>query len=395
MMKRNKFLFILVIILLIFGVQFNYSQNKESKEDKEVFSEIYKKYGINIITDTTEMISSDWQASPVNGKAKTLSTKYYEKAYRIIDKALSEYPISFLKKYLKGISICDSLEFYGVSYGGTAEYSKKTVILTVKDYYSLEWAVETIHHEFNHLLVHYNDFPLEEWASYNKNGFKYGNGGAEAIRNGQSSTEKTEASFRNGFVCEYGRSAQVEDIATLTEYALSQKADFHARALNYPIIARKYELLKRFYYNLDKYFDESFWAGKKINKSEEIEVKQKAAAADSSVIKAEVNFYEYENPDIFSFEFTARKATYIGYYFKLDSRKIGKKSVEVSTKYFYQDGEIMGEFTKKFTSVPNSNDIECSWGFGWEKAGNWEKGRYKVHLYIDNKFFKETYFVVK
>jgi hypothetical protein len=394
-MKRNKFLFIPIIILLLITVQFNFSQNKESKDGKELIGELYKKYNVEIIMDTSKMISEGWQSSPVNGKATTLSRKYYEKAYKMIDRALSEYPKSFLSKFLKGISICDSLEFYGVSYGGTAEYSKKTVILTVKDYYSIEWGIETIHHEFNHLLVHYNDFPLEEWSSFNKSGFKYGNGGAEAIRNGQSSTERTESSFRNGFVCEYGKSAQVEDIATLTEYVFSDKADFFSRAVNYPIIAKKYELLKRFYYSLDNYFDESFWKGKKINKTVETEVKQKTAISEANEIKAEVNFYEYENPDIFSFEFSARKATYIGYYFKLDSRKIGKKSVDVKAKYFYGDGEIMGEFAKTFKAESDSAEIECSWGYGWEKAGNWEKGKYKVDLYIDNKFFKESYFTVK
>lgn len=226
------------------------------------FDDILNKYGVEVLTEVVYMIPHTWKGGRINGKGSNLSEGLYDHAADIIEEALSVYPTSFLQKHLKGIGILDTLSFYNTSYGGTAVYAYDYILIVVRSY-SYEHTVGTIHHELNHLLVNKHKFEEEKWSSYNSSTFRYGNGGVEAIMNGQSSTAMTNTDLQRGFVCQYGMSALIEDIATFTEIAIEERGKFANRVKAYPIAMMKYELLKSYYYNLDPYFNEDFWTGKK------------------------------------------------------------------------------------------------------------------------------------
>ena len=398
-MKKASILFVLFIISMIIPAQMSGSTKERLDlpgKTAQYFMDINRDYGIEIITNVNAMIPGNWVASPINGKAKALDEIYYEKTAKAISKALSVYPKNFLDDQLHGISLVSHLEFYGVEYGGTAVYEYRTIILEIKEWSSEKWIIGTIHHELNHLLVYWNDFPESRWKSLNKSGFKYGNGGADAIKNGQSSTTRDEKSLRDGFANQYGKSAYVEDIATIAEFAISDRDDFQKRAMKYPIISNKFSVLKDFYHKLNPDIDDEFWTG--INKEDKNDVINIDNVRDSSealiedMTGPEIKFYSYLDPYAYKERFS-KNDTYIAYYFELDNSKTSYDSVDVRAVYYYPDGSKVGEFMKTYSS--KKDNITCSWGFGWKDPGNWISGKYKVELYVNDDFFSNGYFYVR
>jgi|GEM_PF-4597943 len=264
---NKKITFLIIFLILLFSTSINIKSTTQEDTfslNNNYFKSIYDEYGVIIITDTDKMIPKYWEESPINGTAHKLPVNLYDKAIKIIRKALDEYPKKFIKKHLNSIAICSYLSFYGIEYGGTAVYMEKKIIISIKDYSSISWKSGTIHHELNHLLVYNNIFPKKEWASLNKNNFVYGDGGVNAIKNGKDSLENTEASFIEGFICEYGKSALIEDIATLASYIIMNRKEFMNKAYKYGIIQKKFYLLKKFYEELDPDIDDIFWVEGKI-----------------------------------------------------------------------------------------------------------------------------------
>jgi hypothetical protein len=370
------------------------------------FDRIYREYGVEIITDTSRMIPDHWLASPIDGKASPIDSSLYGLATDYIEDALKEYPRRFLEKHLYSISLVDSLSFYDVPYGGTATYSFHGVIIQIKDWTNRDWFVDTIHHELNHLLVHHQDFPEYQWEATNAPGFKYGGGGVEAIRNGLSSTERTESAFRDGFANQYGKSAFVEDVATIVEYAIGDRADFLRRAAGYPIVARKYEILKQFYYSLDPWFDEDYWMGDVSMRDEDYTMnrepvrnnsmdtqKSNTAESGSPFKVTSMEFFETGRVDKRSTLFDADSATRIGYYIVFENSQRLDKTVSIKAVYFYPDGSEMGDFTIDYESGGYSS-FYCHWTFGWDKPGYWDYGEYRVVLYLDGDYLTEGYFSV-
>jgi hypothetical protein len=262
-MKKIAFLIFINLFILSCACLYSAPNNAESKI---LIDKIFNDFGVKITFDTAVMIPELWFASPINGKASKLDAKYYSSSLKSIEAALKRYPKKFLEKSLYSLGLCGSLSFYNIEYEGTAVYENHGIILAIRDSVNAEWIDATVSHELNHLLVCWNDFPKEEWIKCNKEGFVYGEGGAAAIQTGKSSTDKTESSFDEGFVCEYSKSDFIEDVATLAGYAMADRKDFYNRALRHPIIKKKFEIMKKFYHDLDNFFDEKYWNGDvKIN----------------------------------------------------------------------------------------------------------------------------------
>ena len=235
------------------------------------------------------MVPESWRTGSINGRSTPLNPSLYNKAADIIIEALSAYPKEFLVNHLKGIGIVDSLSFYNVQYGGTAAYANKVVVIVVKSY-SYEHTVSTIHHEFNHLLVYHNEFPEAQWSALNRSGFSYSGGGVQAIQNGQSDMNFTDAMIQQGFACQYGQSALIEDVATFVEFAFMRRSEFIRRISTNSIALSKFNILKRFYYNLNNSFDDNFWSG-----NSNITNKNNQTVINKTQNETSVNKYSYSN----------------------------------------------------------------------------------------------------
>ncbi len=271
---KKDILFMFIMLIILANPAFSADKNKDPF--LPAINKIYSDYGVRIVLDTKFMVPKYWLISPINGRLAKLDAKYYTAALQSIAAALRRYPKAFLRKNLCYIGLCGAINFYDIEYGGTAVYEYHGIILAVRDWTKPAWIDATVSHELNHLLVYWHDFPKDKWMKCNNAGFVYGSGGIEAIRDGESGMERKDSVFREGFVCEYAKSDFIEDVATTLEYAMTDRTDFYARALKYPVIKMKFEILKKFYHRLDAFFDEKYWSG-----SDQMNAGNKKRAADA------------------------------------------------------------------------------------------------------------------
>ena len=67
---------------------------------------------------------------------------------------------------------------------------------------------------------------------------------------------------------------------------------------------------------------------------------------------------------------------------------------ELRAEYFHPDGSLMGEPKRLLTMQPNISNSSFWIGWGWREAGNWQPGKYRVKVYINNQFVTESSFQV-
>ncbi|MBN1538229.1 MAG: hypothetical protein JW908_15935 [Anaerolineales bacterium] len=88
---------------------------------------------------------------------------------------------------------------------------------------------------------------------------------------------------------------------------------------------------------------------------------------------------------VYAITFNSTIARYIKWELKLDHRQPGQRiDFIIHSVYYKADGSI-------FFEEDSDHFVESDWtsstqsrGVGWDEAGNWEKGKYTVVLYINN-----------
>ena len=53
--------------------------------------------------------------------------------------------------------------------------------------------------------------------------------------------------------------------------------------------------------------------------------------------------------------------------------------------YYYPDGTLMGEIKSSFQTDPRWDSLSLTRAWGWEEAGNWTPGDYRVEIHIENE----------
>ena len=173
-------------------------------------------------------------AKPVNYLAAKPRVDIFLKAYRA----------STIKKNLKQIRLCGSLTLWGQKWAaGTYDLEKKIIYVLADENPEQEYV---LHHEFSSILLKRSS----RWCSIEKQ-FKenskdhYGN----VITTDWM--EESARHFRKGFIVPYAQTCFENDFNMIASY---YKTSFlkkrMGRMLKYPLISKKYNIIKRFYKNL-------------------------------------------------------------------------------------------------------------------------------------------------
>jgi hypothetical protein len=210
------------------------------------------------------MFPDDWDDPTSPTSASSPQPELVPNAVEGIKRALRKYPNTFLKKNLVRVFLVNNLLVDGQPCGGVNAPETKTIYVDLDNLDSGEvaaWSEETIHHEFAHLLAdnHPRRISMEAWSALNNPGFKYGNGGTDAIRIGKDGDEITPKYLSQGFVEEYSKSDPSEDFATLCERMFSGDRDVQQAAARYPLLHRKAGRVIAFYHSLDPSFTEGYF----------------------------------------------------------------------------------------------------------------------------------------
>ncbi len=225
------------------------------------FKQIEKKYGIAIKWKiNAAFLPKYWKTKPINGNAVALDQQELKRFPVLIEKSLSRYPHSVIKKNLKGIYLAKELQFYGVGYGGTYYYDQVYITSQgVANNYNDEFIIKSFHHEFSSILMTNYNFPKAAWAACNKRGYKYGKGGMNAIKSGTASLSGSPRTYKNGFISQYSMSAIEEDFNVFSETMFIEPAKMQRLIKQYPIIAKKARVWLRFYKKIHPTFTKSYF----------------------------------------------------------------------------------------------------------------------------------------
>ena len=177
-----------------------------------------------------------------NSDKKTL-----DKKYRIIEKNLDRYSLSFLKKInLKYIVLCENLSIAGINTAGIPNNKTRTLIIDIK--FNENYFERAVHHELFHII---NDnfkelFDENEWKNFNKKNFRYSD--CSTCNDDWNLDQLNDGS---GFFTEYAKSTISEDMAEVFSHLI-----FYRNKINIkdPIIEKKILFIKKIILNIDDTF---------------------------------------------------------------------------------------------------------------------------------------------
>ena len=277
MSKRVKFLVFVVILVgavritlfifvpykLITGGYINDKFFYFLRSDTSTYSTSYR--DIKIFTyPEHNMFPDAWWESPVSGKVSPLLERDKERAVRILKIALDKYSKNVLDENLRKVYLLGDLNFYGVAYGGT--YYDKSVFMVIKsdlEGYTDAYVEKTFHHEFSSILFYKykSDFDEEHWVGANALEFKYGNGGLEAIKSGNTSLKFDEQCNKLGLLNEYSKASVEEDFNEMEGNLFLSSKEFWEVVDKYDRIKKKIKLMIEFYNKIDPMFTEEYFRG--------------------------------------------------------------------------------------------------------------------------------------
>lgn len=207
----------------------------------------------------TEMFPESWVAGPARANAISLPDHEKSRSQRIVIFALGKYPEEVLKKNLRKVYVVESLEFYGLAYGGTN--SNDVVYLSnngVRNGYTDLFLEGSFHHEFSSILLRNwrSNLNRRDWIASNDPNTKYQGTGTEAVANGSADTRYRDSWHEKGFLAEYGTASIEEDFNMMAEGLFTGSAQFWRAVDKFPRVRSKAKLTIDFYHSLDASFTE-------------------------------------------------------------------------------------------------------------------------------------------
>jgi hypothetical protein len=233
-------------------------RHMEPDLDDAYFIDVFEKHGVKVVTNLNTILTTF--CGNTNGMWSVKREEYPDIKNEVLE-ALDRYPPGFARRFMKKIVVTSKLTIKNAEVGGYVKgpYASQIFISTKSG--RKKSLTGVIHHEFNHLLSTHNKYYKQDtnWEKFNPTDFSYGTGGCTAIIEGRADTRHLEKYVKVGFASEYGTASMEEDIATITEWAISHMNDFQNYALKYDPMKYKFSLIMQFYSGFDSRIDDRFW----------------------------------------------------------------------------------------------------------------------------------------
>jgi len=219
-------------------------------DHKKAFAYLEEQYKVDIIYNIDDdFLNEDIFNVSLNNSAQQMSDFQLARYSVLLLEFFSKYPKSIIHDELKMIKLSGALILYGIRYGGTSVGS--SVYLTGMDYHTDVFAEEIFHHEFSSILMRNHKFPQDAWQASNLTEFKY------ALR--RAIVEDTDRVgndlvYSKGFLTKYAMSNLENDFNVMAEQVFTNPKRLKILIQQYPIIKKKYILLREFYLGIDPKF---------------------------------------------------------------------------------------------------------------------------------------------
>jgi hypothetical protein len=186
---------------------------------------------------------------------KPTQAHFAHTALKGVKEALSKYPASLIKKYLKAVFISGVIKSYDIQIAGS--YLNSWIYLSALEKYEkagVELYPMGFHHELSSLFLKGNNFPTIRWQLANEPDFKYLPSQKDVVRaaSPENHRDPKEASswYRAGFVHLYGMSSMENDFNMYAELAMTDPEKLKKLADQYPRIQAKTRILVDYYSSL-------------------------------------------------------------------------------------------------------------------------------------------------
>ncbi len=180
---------------------------------------------------------------------------------KIAQKALFKYPPDLIKKHLKALYIGGPYQENDAIITGMYEHNKIYLFYNHESGNNSSLFLEqTFHHEFSSILIQTYDFPAFDWLALNPKGFSYiiNPVKIDTYMNSLDSYEADDATLKEGLVSHYGKVNAENDINTYAELVFTQPEEMKVFINKYPVVMKKYLMLKQFYLSISPEFEAVF-----------------------------------------------------------------------------------------------------------------------------------------
>jgi hypothetical protein len=254
------------LCLAIYFVAILSACSNHDEQSQALTAELKQQYGLEVrrLTDKNQLPSSvvfkikDGEALV---KIKQLKKGQFYQYIKILKKALAKYPPSLVRNTLTEVFI-----------GGP--YTENDAIIVgmygndkIYLFYNHKWGdntplflEQTFHHEFSSILIKKYNFPAFDWLKLNPKHFSYiiNPRKIDKYMNSVGNYSASEAMLKDGVVTAYGMVNAENDINTYAETMFTQPEKMKNYIDKYPVIARKYAMLKDFYLSISPGFGKIF-----------------------------------------------------------------------------------------------------------------------------------------
>ncbi len=242
------------------------SKDKITNNENTPITKRKKAYGIEFVAEKEKnMFSQSWQDAPINAEAILLTDdKEIARSMKVMLRAASIYPASFLAGSLKKVYLLNEIKFYGLVYGGTND--DDNLFLTNKgeaNGYTDDYMERTFHHELSSIILrkYSKNFDKATWVNITKYKFVTGNSGSKALATGETSTNIDEKYCKEGVLSQYSRASVEEDLNILTENLFMNNPELWEMAKKYPVIKQKINMVVKLYQSQNKNFTLAYFQG--------------------------------------------------------------------------------------------------------------------------------------
>lgn len=258
--RLQHFVFVVFLVLLTAACTEGVSSGQEISE------QLSREYGIvvhrldreNQLPNSVAYRISTGETAVKLGQ---IDHKRYQAYLGLLQKALLKYPASLIAKEIKAIYIGGPYQENGAIITGM--YEKNSVYL----FYNHDagdnspaFLEQSFHHEISSLLIKDYGFPAFDWLELNPEGFSYviNPVAIDEYMNSVKSYEANDKDLAQGLVSTYGRVNAENDINTYAELVFTQPAKMKKYVEAFPAVARKFQLLKKFYLSISPEFEDTF-----------------------------------------------------------------------------------------------------------------------------------------
>jgi len=245
----------LVPVVVFVLVLFTSSNPREVYIDNRTNTGIY----LNV---QEKVFPKHWYDKNISATAEPLAVGERGRMIRIMNLAFAKYPDKVITENLTSVYLFKSMTFYGVPYGGT---NFRNYIYLASDGSNPNFTdgfVEGVfHHEFSSILLrnYASRFDKAGWMRINPEGFRYGNGGADAILNGEASLAFDYLLNVQGFLTRYSQSSLEEDVNVYAQHLFDDSWEFWSIVEVNEKVREKTTLLINFYHTIHPEFTEDYF----------------------------------------------------------------------------------------------------------------------------------------